>query len=471
MKHENKNFLLNVGYQCLLLAFPLVTVPYTSRVLGVDCIGTYSYTYSVVNMFMLVAMLGISNHGNRCVAQVRSSPEKLNQTFSAIYSLQVCLCVAATLCYFAYVVFFSGPYLIPSILQIPFLISVCFDISWLFFGMEQFLYPLTRNLVIKLSSLVLMLLLVKGPDDLWIYILIMSCSTLVSNIFLSMVLPRYVTFERPSWNEVRIHIKPILILFVPVLAFSIYNVMDKTMLGAIAGVTELGFYENAEKITSIPSAVIAALGTVMLPRMANLMSDENADYKTPIAASMKLALILATLMGAGLLLVAGDAATVFFGPGYELSGELIRILTIVVLATAWGNVVRTQYLVPKCLDTIYVRSTLGAGAANFLLNLLLIPRFGAFGACFSTIVAEIFIAVYQAVATRGQLENGLYLRMLVVAAVKAACIAIATYLLTWNIEEGLIRLIAQIGLFVIFSVIVYFNYLRFDFFGDRERLG
>ena len=184
---------------------------------------------------------------------------------------------------------------------------------------------------------------------------------------------------------------------------------------------------------------------------------------------MKLSLILATLMGAGLLLVAGDAAAVIFGPGFERSGNLIRVLTVVVLATAWGNVIRTQYLIPKCLDSIYVHSTLGAGVANLLLNLLLIPHFGAFGACFSTIVAETFIAVYQAVATRKQLENGLYLHMLFTAIMKAALIAVATYLLTLRIETSFIRLIAQIGIFVILSAFVYFDYLRFEFFGESRK--
>lgn len=469
MKRENKNFLLNVGYQCLLMVFPLITIPYTSRVLGVDGIGTYSYTYSIVNIFMLIAMLGIGNHGNRCIARVRDSPEQLNSTFSTIYSLQMSLCALTTLCYIGFVIMFSGPYLIPLLLQIPFLISVCFDTSWVFFGMEQFLFPLTRNLVIKLISLVLMLLLVRGPEDLGTYILIMSCSTLLSNICLSIMLPRFVVYYRPNWREVRLHIKPVLVLFVPVMAFSIYNVMDKIMLGAMAGVTELGFYENAEKIISLPSAVIAALGTVMLPRMANLMSDESADYRAPIAVSMKLALIISTLMAAGLFLVAGDVADVFFGPGYERSGELIRVLSFTVLATAWGNVVRTQFLIPKCFDSIYVRSTLGAGITNLLLNILLIPRFGAFGACFSTIVAETFIAVYQAIATRNQLENYLYLRMLAIAIVKASCIAIATYFVTLCLEPGAIRLIVQVGVFVALAVVFYFNYLRFDFFGGSRK--
>ena len=99
-------------------------------------------------------------------------------------------------------------------------------------------------------------------------------------------------------------------LFVPVLAFAIYRVMDKTMIGALASVTELGFFENAEKIINIPVAVITALGVVMLPRMAHILADPGSDYRRTIRESMNLALMLGASMGVGLVVVADDAAAV-----------------------------------------------------------------------------------------------------------------------------------------------------------------
>ena len=79
-----KNFLYNVLYQILLVILPLVTAPYISRTLGATAVGVYSYTYSVAYYFLLFAMLGIGNHGNRSVAAVRDNKEKLNKTFSSI---------------------------------------------------------------------------------------------------------------------------------------------------------------------------------------------------------------------------------------------------------------------------------------------------------------------------------------------------------------------------------------------------
>ena len=67
------------------------------------------------------------------------------------------------------------------------------------------------------------------------------------------------------------------ILFIPVLAYSIYKVMDKIMLGNMSSYDQVGFYNNAEKIINIPMGIITALGTVMLPRMSNIVA--NGDKK------------------------------------------------------------------------------------------------------------------------------------------------------------------------------------------------
>ena len=48
------------------------------------------------------------------------------------------------------------------------------------------------------------------------------------------------------------HLKPCAILFLPVIAVSLYHIMDKIMLGSMSTMRESGFYENTEKIVNIP---------------------------------------------------------------------------------------------------------------------------------------------------------------------------------------------------------------------------
>ena len=86
----------------LTYIFPLITVSYISKRLGVDNVGIYSYTYSIVYMFMLVGMLGINNYGNREIAKVRDNREELSRVFWSIYRLQLMVVEIAIVGYLSY---------------------------------------------------------------------------------------------------------------------------------------------------------------------------------------------------------------------------------------------------------------------------------------------------------------------------------------------------------------------------------
>ena len=265
-----KNFLYNVTYQLLLIILPLITTPYISRVLGSGGMGTYTYTYTIANYFMLAAMLGVKNYGNRSTAAVRDSRQLLSRTFWEIYGLQF-LCSAVVLAfYLIYILAFVRENRIIALIQGIYVLSGLLDISWLFFGVEQFRITVTRNIVIRLINLACIFLLVKDRGDLWIYTLIMTLGIALSQGYLWLYIRRIVDWYRPKLRDLRRHVLPELILFVPIIAVSLYTMMDKVMLGAMSTMNQVGFYEGASKILNIPLGVITALGTVMLPRMSNL---------------------------------------------------------------------------------------------------------------------------------------------------------------------------------------------------------
>ena len=410
MKSLQKNFLYNVLYQILLVILPLITAPYISRTLGATAVGVYSYTYSVAYYFLLIAMLGIGNHGNRSIAAVRDDRKKLNKTFSSIYSLQVITFSIAILAYAIYLVLFVKDNRLIVLLQLIYVTSGLFDIGWLFFGLEQFKLTVARNTLIKISTVVLMFVFVHKPSDLWKYTLIMSAGTLFSQAYLWLYVKKYVSFEKCSVKEITSNIKPVLILFIPVLAYSIYKVMDKIMLGNMSSYDQVGFYNNAEKIINIPMGIITALGTVMLPRMSNIVA--NGDKKRVddyIRISDKVVTLLSSAIAFGLMGVSSVLAPVFFGDEFIACGEIIRLLSVTVFFIAWANVIRTQYLIPNKRDSIYLTSTMVGAILNLIINWMLIPKYQANGAAFGTIVAEFSVMLVQMVAVKNELPMRKYI--------------------------------------------------------------
>lgn len=468
MKEENRNFLLNSLYQVANFVFPLITIPYISRVLGVEGVGIYSYTYSIAYIFVLFGMLGINNYGSRAIAKERDGREGLSKTFSSIYWLQLCTGSVVLFAYFIYVFALCREHASIAFFQAAYVASVCVDVNWFYFGLEKFKLTILRNLIIRVVSLVLIFLLVKNSDDLGIYTLIMGCSTLISQLYLFVLLPRYVSFMRRPMHELLANVKGIMVLFIPVLAFGVYHVMDKTMLGALSSVVQLGYYENAEKLINIPVAIISALGTVMLPRMSYILKDQGADYRTPIAQSMQLALLLSAGMGVGLALVADEAAFVIFGEQFIDSGGIIKALSVTILFSAWTNVVRTQFLIPKGMDSVYIGSTALAASINLILNLILIGQYGAYGACVGTILAEGSVVVYQVIATRSYLENKRYLKILLRALAKSGLCALIAFLSSFWIESVCMHFVMEMAVFVFVFFVLNYRFILYDFFGKSQ---
>ena len=107
MKQQNKNFVLNVGYQLLMYMFPLVTSAYISRSLGAENLGVYSYVNSIVSVCGMFCILGISNYGNRETAKVRDIRTELSKTFSSIYSLQLTMSFIVIAAYYLFILCFK----------------------------------------------------------------------------------------------------------------------------------------------------------------------------------------------------------------------------------------------------------------------------------------------------------------------------------------------------------------------------
>ena len=82
-----------------------------------------------------------------------------------------------------------------------------------------------------------------------------------------------VDWVKPHFKGIIKHIKPNLVLFIPVIAVSIYKVMDKIMLGNLSTMSQVAYYEYGEKIITISVSVITALGTVMLPQISFLIAN------------------------------------------------------------------------------------------------------------------------------------------------------------------------------------------------------
>ena len=396
MSTLKKNLGYQTIYQILTTCLPLITSPYLARILGAERLGIFSYTQSIVNYFTLFAMLGLANYGTRTIASVSSDKKQRSKEFLSIFTLQLITSSLAVIGYVVYMLFACKANKLIAFIQIIAVISCFFDINWMFFGLEKFEFTVKRNIIIRVATVILILSLVKTKNDLWIYVLLMGLSTLLSQIVLWFYVPKYISFVKFDLEDVVKHIKPNIVLFLPLAAMSVYHIMDKTMLGMFSTFSESGFYYNSDKIINIPAGIISGISTVMMPRISALISKgKNDEMEILFKKSLEATIFISSALAFGIAAISNEFIPVFFGEGYEKCVILTIVLAAVLIIKGFSFTFRYQYLIPYGQDKKYIQSILYGMSVNLICNVLLIPSLGAMGAVIGTLTAETVACLVQ----------------------------------------------------------------------------
>ncbi len=406
MSHSlRKNFFYNSAYQILLMITPLITTPWLSRTIGSSGNGVFAYTQAIVNYFVMFSTLGLSNYGVRIIAECDGDRKKRSRVFWEVITMSAGIGLLVLIAYILFVIAFGRRYTQYWILWGFWVIGSILDTSWLFFGLQEFKMPTIRNFITKLISVVMILLLVRDSNDVWAYILAIAASYLLNSLLLWPFIPKYVDFIRPTLKGIFSHIKPNLTLFIPVIATSLYTLLDRVMLGAMSGMGQAGYYDYAEKISKLPMAVITALGAVVLPKMTAVISaGHTIEGKHLVQKTMWFMLFCAYGLAFGIASIAPEFVPIFFGEGFESCIPLMRILSLVIPLICITNVIGVQYLLPTHQDNAYTLSVVFGAITNIIINIFAIPHFGAMGAAFATVLAEFIVLLAQVRVTRHDLK-------------------------------------------------------------------
>jgi len=457
-----KNLSLQTAYQVLSTCIPLITAPFLARTLGAAQLGVFSFTNANALYFIRLSMLGTVNHGTRVVASVREDREALDKKYSNIYFIQLVTTTLSVALYLLYLFLICKENReIAAIQMIP--IFGCFlNVTWLFFGLEKFSFTVVRNFFIRIATVTCILLFIRKPDDLWKYTLIMALGTFLGEFVVWITAPKYTHFQKPDRDEILHNLKPILILFIPIIATSFYHTMDKTMLGFMSTNEESGFYYNSDKVINIPIAILQGVGTVMLPRITSLIaSGREKEGNKLFLLSLEGVGAFSIALSCGIAAVSKEFTPIFFGPGYDRCIALTIVLAPVLIIKSISSSLRTQYLIPYQMDNVYIRSVIAGAIINVIFNSLLIPRYGAMGAVIGTLAAEVIACFVQYLYIRKRISIGkTFLHCAVYVLIGIIMIAVVRLIANSLSARLFIKLVAEIIAGAVVYVSLCFAYWK-----------
>lgn len=440
-----KNFLYNVGYQVLIIIVPIILAPYLSRIVGPKGIGTYSYTYSIVTLFGLFANLGIAKYGNREISKCGNDRPKRSQVFAELLSIKF-ICGLVTLgIYLCYVTFFVREYQTAFYIQTLNLLSFIMEVSWLFWGMQEFRITTLACTVMKILSIFLVFAFVKSEADIYYYIFILASNALLIQLLTCFFLKKYIDFKCFFRMFINRHWKHVFLLFFPMLAKYLYSTMDRIMLGSFIGIEEVGYYENVQSINITFVYVLTAMGDVILPQMTQLYEAKEAQKREILSQGIFHVITFLSVGGMyGFIGVADQFIPWFYGDKFSVCVPLLRLLAPDLLFAGYSDLIRSIFLLPQYRDKEYVIALVIGAVANFCINYALIPHLYSIGAIIGTIVAEAMVMIIQFWFIRKEVKKTYFFRNIVIYVILGLQILLACEIVNNLCDSTFITIIGEI---------------------------
>jgi len=372
------------------LVVPLITFPYVTRVLGNSAYGAFSIALNLITYLQTIVEYGFDYSGSRRIALAEK--KELSGIYTSIISAKMVLLLLAAI-------------IMMVILQVPvysdmektcvfflfcMVIGTALQQTWVFQGFQEMQFITIANVIARSISVLLVFMFVNGEDDVWLYAILYSSSSIISGI-ISIIICKYryrLKYRFAGFKEILLQLKEGFSLFLTAATARILSTIGMFFLGLVVSEQDAGIYSAAQKIPSIMIMCYTPISQAMYPYISKLFV-ENKKKATnilkilygPIAFGVLLICILVMLLGEKILLYV-------CGPEYLEGEKYIRILMVWVWLSVFNNILGTLTLVASGRSEIYSKFFVISAIVAVVLNILLIKKYSCIGAAIATMISE-----------------------------------------------------------------------------------
>lgn len=455
-----KNSVINVIRYLLKILLPMVTFPYVIHVLLPENYGKVVFCYSVTGYFLLLAGLGINEYAIREGAAFRNKREDMGRFSSQVFTIGL---MSTALSYILLLVllmmgFVERDYKIILAIQSLSILLTTLGIEWLYTIYEDFTYITIRSFIVQVISIICIFLFVKDEGDYFIYAVITTCSAGLGCLINFIHSRKYADIKITRRPDLKAHLKPILILFCNAALISVYLYSDKIILGVLMGDEAVGIYEVSVKIYMMIKGALNAMVLVMMPRLsAYLREGKTGEYRSLAGRTLNSQIVILFPAVTGLFMISGNVIRIFGGEEYIQATGSLQILSIALIFAVIANLYVYVLMITQRMDKKILYATVFSSLLNLVLNFILIPFFGINAAAFTTLLAELSVAVIGICSCRKKVPLKITGRNLWVTLAGCICIVIVCVLISCFklslIYDTILKVITSVAVYALLTVL------------------
>ena len=458
-KSMKLNAVLNGIRQCCTMLFPLITIPYVSRILGAENYGKINFGSSIASYFILIGAFGVNAYAIREGAKIRNDHDRYTEFASEVFSVNM-LTTAFSYLLLLFLLLFWGKVqdyrLLICIQTLP-IIFTTLGIDWNNNIFEDFAYTTIRYIIVQIVSIILMFVFVRTSDDYIKYALITAAANIggcVVNYFY--IRKNYVKVRFTLKMKLKQHFMPMFYLFSNAIASTVYVNSDVTILTLLKGDSVTGIYSIAVKIYTIIKQFINAVVGVALPRLSFYLGQGmKKEYNALLTKLLHCLMLLILPSMIGLIMVGRKVIILIAGEEFQTGYVALCILAVAIVFAVLSFLYVYGIMIPYGYEKKCLVSTIVAAITNVVLNFFFIPAMSLNGAAITTVISEAIVLCMSMYFTRGLYEINITWRMFFPCGV--GCIAVFAVCLVvemLNLPVMISLIVAIMGSCIIYGTVL-----------------
>ena len=366
----------------------------TARYLGPANYGVISYVASIVAFALPLMQLGLKN---TLVKEFVQAPEKEGTILGTAMVINIISSIACMIGSVAFVAFVNAGETETII------VCALYSLTLLFNATEMTQYWFQSKLLSKYPSIAALVayvvvaiykiyLLVTQKSIVWF-----ALSNVIDYALISvMLIVIYVKVGGQklsfNWSLGKELLSRSKYYIIPSMMVIIFQHTDRIMIKLMAGETETGLYSAAITCIGITGFVFAAIIDSARPLILEEKVKNEANYEKRVIQLYSLITCLSLAQSIGMTVLAKPIVLILYGADYSKTALILAVAVWYITFGHYGSV-RNIWILAENQQKYLTGINIAGASANILLNLCLIPIFGAVGAAIASVVTQFFTNV------------------------------------------------------------------------------
>ncbi len=332
-----ENFIAMVVTQIVTYVMPFISLPYLSRVLGVEKFGLVFWAQSCMVYFIILTDYGFNLSAVREIAINRNDKYAVSNIFNSVMVVKFIL-ILISFCILTLLIL-----IVPQFKQEWLLFYLTFFMVignalypiWYFQGIEHMKYVTFLKIVSQSIFIILIFIFIKSPSDYYYVAILNSLGFIISG-----VLSIFIAIKRfdlkifiPDSKSIIDQFRYSSEFFFAKASETLYTNTNSFILGLIATPVFVGYYVSAEKIFQAVHMLTAPIGITLYPYIAK--SRNVQLYKKVFTPTLIFILLVSVII----YFIAPHLITIFYGQEMLPAYKILRIFSVTVIFSATSGLI------------------------------------------------------------------------------------------------------------------------------------